>query len=189
MHHTTIFNLMETCATTREVECWWHVTINMHGTWLPGDARGFRSSGHRIHSSGDYRHRPPPEEHRGLREHANTIARQSVQLDSPQRALLGGAMLISLNRADAGCIAAAISATHAHLLMKHKAQESSLKKLITRIKQTTSYRVRDKLPGKIWSKGSSRIQIRDRDHQLGVFQYIVAHRTKENAWVWTFDGR
>jgi hypothetical protein len=44
---------------------WRHVIINTFCTWLHSDERGFRSRKHRIHSSGDYRRRPPKGEHAG----------------------------------------------------------------------------------------------------------------------------
>ena len=43
--------------------------INTLNTWLHGDERGFRSRNSEIESSGDYKHRPPPEEYRKLREY------------------------------------------------------------------------------------------------------------------------
>jgi hypothetical protein len=45
---------------------WRHVIVNTRCSWLHGDLRGFRNRKHRIHSSGDYRNPPPPEEHRVL---------------------------------------------------------------------------------------------------------------------------
>jgi hypothetical protein len=38
---------------------WRHVIIKTRSSWLHGDERGFRDRGHRIHSSGDYKHGPP----------------------------------------------------------------------------------------------------------------------------------
>ncbi len=43
-----------------------HAICTYHGQWMPGDERGWPSRGHRLHSSGDYRSRPPLEEHVGL---------------------------------------------------------------------------------------------------------------------------
>ncbi len=47
-------------------KCWWHNILSTHGSWLPGNPRGFRSRNHRIHSSGDYKNPPPLGEHAGL---------------------------------------------------------------------------------------------------------------------------
>ena len=48
---------------------WRHVIISTRRSWLHGDGRGFRSRGHRIHSSGDYKDPPPEGEHSGLLEY------------------------------------------------------------------------------------------------------------------------
>src|SRR5437867_9298712 len=48
---------------------WWHSQFSTYCAWLPGDKRGFRSGGHRIHSSGHYKKPPLAEEHAGLREY------------------------------------------------------------------------------------------------------------------------
>ena len=93
--------------------CWWHVVINSCGSWLPGDSRGFRSRDHRIHSSGDYHHRPPAGEHAGLLSYATARTGREVHFSADQRMLLGQAILRSLASADVPCIAAAVSANNA----------------------------------------------------------------------------
>ena len=47
---------------------WRHVVIGTLRSWNFGDERGFRSRGHRIHSSGDYKNPPPRGEHAKLNE-------------------------------------------------------------------------------------------------------------------------
>src|SRR5205814_7189946 len=54
---------------------WRHVVISTRRSWLHGDRRGFRSRGHRIHSSGDYRDPPPQGEHEGLLGYHETRAK------------------------------------------------------------------------------------------------------------------
>ena len=168
--------------------CWWHVVINSCGSWLPGDSRGFRSRDHRIHSSGDYHHRPPAGEHAGLLSYATARTGREVHFSADERTLLGQAILRSLASADVPCIAAAVSATHAHLLVEHDWPWESIHALAARIKQTSSFRVRDAIPGRIWSKGSHPVRISDRAHQHRAYHYILNHETKENAWVWKFDS-
>jgi len=48
---------------------WYHIIVNTRNSWRHGDERGFRSRGHRLHSSGDYQHRPPKHEHACLRRY------------------------------------------------------------------------------------------------------------------------
>ncbi len=49
---------------------WFHITFSTYGTWLPGDPRGFRAWKHKLHSSGDYKSRPPQGEHAALQRYA-----------------------------------------------------------------------------------------------------------------------
>ncbi len=50
----------------------YHVTWSTYGSWLPGDPRGFRTRGHRLHVDGDYRNPPPKGKYTGLHAHAKS---------------------------------------------------------------------------------------------------------------------
>jgi len=41
-------------------EGWFHCMSNTYGTWVRGDARGWRTRHHREHVEGDYKHPPAP---------------------------------------------------------------------------------------------------------------------------------
>src|SRR4051812_14964174 len=71
---------------------WRHVIINTKSSWLHGEKRGFRSRGHRIHSSGDYRNPPPFLEHSGLRIYHQERAEPTVFLDHELWPLIGRAI-------------------------------------------------------------------------------------------------
>jgi len=70
---------------------WIHAYWSTFGVWLPGDPRGFRSRGHRIHSSGNYKDPPPTGEHAGLWLHARRMVKQQpvYLLKGQMRAALG----------------------------------------------------------------------------------------------------
>ena len=92
---------------------WAHVVTSTRGQWLPGDRRGFRSRQHRVHSSGDYRRPPPPEEHEGLRRVAEAISTGPVFLATVHRRVVVEAIQAKLTLLGAhpvssrvmGCIA------------------------------------------------------------------------------------
>lgn len=166
---------------------WWHLILSGHCTWLPGDARGFRSRAHRIHSSGDYKNRPPEEEHKGLRCYNQDHAAKPRFFQPEHRKLLGETVLAAITRAELRCLAVAVGASHSHLLVECQDDYMVARRLSGRLKQVSSFAVRDFLPGKIWAKGGKPIRIKDQRHQQQVFFYILEHAEKEDAWVWRFD--
>ena len=92
---------------------WRHVIINTKGSWLHVDARGFRSRGHRIHSSGDYKHRPPPGEHSGLLRHMEEQCPEEITLDNDLRPLIGRAMVATCVASNIPLLAVAVGKVHA----------------------------------------------------------------------------
>jgi len=73
---------------------WRHVVLGTRRSWLHGDGRGFRSRGHRIHSSGDYRDPPPEGEHAGLRAYHEKRAKgPAIRVSKRLRAEAGKALL------------------------------------------------------------------------------------------------
>lgn len=82
---------------------WRHLILNTRCTWLHGDERGFRSRGHRIHSSGDYKDPPPPDEHEGLRRYHQTRSGEPVIIPAVARALAGPAFVARLRKEAVRC--------------------------------------------------------------------------------------
>ncbi len=164
---------------------WWHLILSTRGSWLPGDPRGFRSRGHRIHSSGDYKHRPPAQEHAGLHWYQTTRASDVVQLPTPLRPRIGQAVLVKLDAMEARVLVVAVNGMHAHLLAELDADYEQAKCIVGRLKQRASHAVRDELPGQIWAGGSKPVLIRDRAHLTEAYNYILRH-AEQGAWVWTF---
>jgi len=166
---------------------WWHLILSTKRSWLPGDARGFRSREHRIHSSGDYKQRPPDDEHAGLR---NTNEQYAAPVEIPRelRGVVVDAIHRKLDKQAYEVLVIAVGMHHAHLLVRLPDDYTSVKKVAGQLKQASSHAVREHLPGRLWADGGKPIRIRSRRHQLEVFEYIREH-AKEGATVWCFkDG-
>ena len=95
---------------------WRLVTFSTKGSWLPGDPRGWRSRGHKRHSSGDYKHPPPAGEHAGLYNYCRKRSGGEIELPAALRGAVGQAILAYLREAGIRVLAVAVSARHAHLL-------------------------------------------------------------------------
>lgn len=163
---------------------WYHAWFSTFGTWLRGDARGFRDHDHRIHSSGDYRNPPPIEEHAGLRrwviEH---LHKDPVRLSVAQRPLVGRVVVHQLVKRGAAVLVMAIASDHVHVVLRCSAGE--VRQLIGHAKRWSSHSIRDQIPGAVWAKKCGLKRIRSRAQQVSTFEYITRHASR-GAWVWTF---
>ena len=106
-----------TLTMPRRGKNWYHVTIGTVSSWLPGDPRGWRSSQHKTHSSGDHRNPPPHGQHGGYHRHAQgtldtdnchaTIDTLASRTGDPQTSKASGSsgrghIRVSKTRASAG---------------------------------------------------------------------------------------
>ncbi len=164
---------------------WWLITISTLNHWLPGDPRGFRSPHHRIHSSGDYRNRPPEKEHAGLHEHAQSISGQPVDLPPEVRPLIGQTFVCKLKELGYRAIAICVDHWHVHFLAELPIDIKQAKTIVGQCKGLASHKVKDRLPGRIWAGGGSFELIKTQAHHRRAFEYIVRHR-EQGAWVWTY---
>lgn len=165
---------------------WWHVMWHTYGTWLPGDPRGFRNRDHRIHSSGDYKHRPPSGEHAGLHRYAREVSRPEIVLRSYATRQT---IALSLHRLCIECdcfpIAIAVCRVHVHLLAEIPSEKNCFDRIVTKLKTKSSASISSELPGRVWARGDKRVLKKDRDAQLGCFRYILDHAS-EGAAVWRY---
>src|SRR5829696_2802622 len=99
---------------TRPGMRWRHVIINTLCSWLHGDERGFRSRGHRIHSSGDYRNPPPRGEHAGVLRYHEQRSREEVTITKDLRKRVGGAIVRHFLREKYRVLAIAVGKVHTH---------------------------------------------------------------------------
>ena len=166
---------------------WYHLILNARGTWLTGDERGFRSRHHRIHSSGDYKHPPPPDEHAGLYRYIKARARDAVAFPADLQPVIGQAILRKAASMDHRVLALSVDARHVHLLIHVPDSRREALRVMGSLKQYASHQIRARLPGRIWAGSGDPIRIEDDQHYANVRGYIWDHRL-EGAWVWMEQG-
>jgi hypothetical protein len=168
---------------------WFHLTTHTYGAWLYGDDRGFRTRHHREHIEGDYKHRPPAGKYALQRERSIRLMKQeAVSLPSEFRKIVGEALRDKMLELGAQLIAISMSSTHAHLLAKMPGGPIPRKWLGRAKKHATFVAHEAGWKGLLWAARSKPNPIKNRQHQLNTFDYILRH-AEEGAWVWSFrDG-
>jgi REP element-mobilizing transposase RayT len=167
---------------------WRHVIINTVGTWLHGNERGFRTRKHRIHSTGDYKHRPPPGEHIGLNEYHVMRSQAEVHILDPQRAEIGRTIAKYLMDNGHRVLAVAVTKVHAHFLVELPGALRDVKQIVGQAKRASSRAVKKDLPGAVWSAGGTFKRVLNSEHSTNVHDYILYDQGID-AWTWTFrDG-
>lgn len=167
---------------------WRHVIINTRGTWLHGDARGFRSRKHRIHSSGDYRNPPPPGEHAGLHDYHQARSRGEVTLANALRRTIGRALLANLLGRHYRVLAVAVGKVHAHVLVELPESLPIVKAIVGDAKRHSSRAIRDQLPGSVWAAGGTFKIVAHDGYLRGANDYIL-YDQGPGAWTWSFKDR
>ena len=157
---------------------WVHVMCNTRCSWLHGDERGFRSRGHRVHSSGDYKHRPPESEHEGLRRYHRERSGKAVSFSLSVRIRVVQEFVLKMKKLGHRIIACSGGKQHLHALPELPVGYKVMKREIGKCKQKASHAVRDVLPGSIWSEGGHEEVIKDLGHFHNAYGYI---RTKQEA--------
>ena len=165
---------------------WRHVIVNTHCTWLPGAAKGFRNRDHRIHSSGDYKNPPPPLEHVRLRDHVRRVAGRGAEIPASSREAVGRAFVDRLRKEGFTVLAVSVSAEHVHVLTELPNHRPTIRTIIGRCKQYGTRAARPTVAGELWADGGEFKEVRDRWHQLNVYEYIL---TKQGPWAWTWSFR
>jgi hypothetical protein len=160
---------------------WVHVIVVTYGTWLPGDRRGFRDHGHRIHSSGTRASPPPPGEHVGLHRYSMSIVGEEVHVAQDLRLQLVAAIVGKLEACSVPVRIAAMCKTHGHVLARVGRVDA--KPIVGRAKQAASHAVRHRMPGSIWAQGCHVVRIGSEEQYRAVVEYIAAHREDGGA-VW-----
>jgi REP element-mobilizing transposase RayT len=169
----------------RPGKAWRHVIISTHGSWLPGDPRGFRNRRHRIHSSGDYRDPPPPAEHAGLYRYNKARSATPVVIPPAIRSVIGQSIVQTLSEENHRVLALSVSGMHTHFLVELPTNLTQLRAIVGRCKCNSSRAVRKLLPGKVWAEGGKFLRVRSNGHQQSVFAYILT-RQGPSGWTWSF---
>lgn len=147
---------------------WRHIILNTHGSWLPGDARGFRNRGHRIQSSGDYRNPPPAHEHAGLR--ARNVGSCAAPTILPRTALgaIGEAIVENLLSQRVRVAAVSVNPTHVHALVELSDNVEAIRKTCGWYKFFATRAARENCPElsdvEIWADGEAYKPVDSRRH-------------------------
>jgi hypothetical protein len=163
---------------------WRHVIVNTRSSWLPGDVRGFRNRGHRLHSSGDYRHPPPPEEHEGLYKYNAGHARGEIRLPRELRPIIGKTFRSHFLSCEHCVLAVAVTKVHAHALVELPDNIVRIRAIVGNAKRISSRAVKQVLKGSIWSAGGSYTPVESRGHHRSTFDYIL-YKQGKGAWTWS----
>jgi hypothetical protein len=164
---------------------WYHIMCHTYGTWLPGDAKGFRARHHRRHVDGDYKSPPPAGIFDGLhRASQNLMKRDAVQLSVAQRTRAVVEIVRSFAKWKIELKIVGIDAIHMHVLARvpdHNPRHwMGLAK-----KESSAYMKRDGLApvGGLWAVRSECLPVEDARHFDNVDDYIRDHE-EYGAVIW-----
>ena len=168
---------------------WYHCMGNTYGTWLPGDARGFRTRHHREHVEGHYKNPPPKGRYaERYRKSKELMKRDPIHLTPKQRARAVEEFVKSLQKRKVELIALSIDRIHFHLLARFPDRRP--RHWIGIAKKESSHDLKQEAlapVGGLWATRFECIPIADRAHQLEVVPYILKHKRK-GAATWYFKS-
>jgi hypothetical protein len=162
---------------------WFHVILTAYGAWLYGDARGFRTRHHRENVEGDYKNPPSRGLYTSLESQSRDSLKQPPVTWAPEwRPVVGEALVVRFQELGAFVLCASVSRQHVHVLAKMPWNEAGAWSGLA--KKHSWYVARDRgWAGKMWGKRGKQTPVKDRQHQLNVYRYILAHE-REGAWIW-----
>jgi len=165
---------------------WHHTQLWLYGHWLPGDERGFRSRDHRIHSSGDYKHRPPQGEHAKLHEYAKAqLQSQPIALTDAQRRRIGELIVRWFSLKSMSLAAVSVGGAHTHVLaaLPRMHEDATIGKL-KRYVSTESSRQDASIPSRLFAGKGEPKPVMTREHFFASYEYITKKHAREGAWTW-----
>jgi hypothetical protein len=162
---------------------WRLVTIGTHGSWLPGDDRGWRSRRHKRHSSGDYKHPPPIDEHAGLRSWVKAQSEPAITIPAALRAIVGTRFVEELEAPGHRVIAMSVCGRHAHVVVELPDDMPEVRAIIGEAKRVSSRAVKAALPGCVWAGGGDFNPIDSAEHLRRARDYVL---TKQGPGAWTW---
>jgi len=162
---------------------WRHVIVNTKSSWLHGDPRGFHSRDHRIHSSGDYKNPPPPDEHRMLHLYHLNRCGVPVSISAELRPIICAAFIRHMLNAGHDLEAVSVGETHLHALVHLFEDRAMTKREVGEAKRKASRAVKTQMPGSIWSEGGTYKPVNSNEHFVAARHYI-RFLQEEDAFVW-----
>lgn len=190
---------------------WYHLNGSTYGTWLRGDARGWRARHHREHVEGDYRNPPPPGKYDLMRARSESLlARAPVKLSPLARPVACKALVEKLAELGREPLACAVDDHHFHVLARFElpAMDPSgpkpiwlqnrnspiyayIRHLMGQVKACATFELFNRglaNEGGVWAPRFKITAIADRAHQLAAFNYILDHR-EQGAAAWSIRDR
>ncbi|MBC8106538.1 MAG: hypothetical protein H7Z14_08110 [Anaerolineae bacterium] len=165
-----------------------HIVINTHSIWLHGDPKGFRSRGHRIYSSGDYRNPEPRGEHARLHIYQLEHSAPPTFLPSGAFAVVGRAIVENLSSRGHTVQAASVNSTRSHQLVSLPNDFDQIKVIIGWCKRFATRVARQRFDAlrdvEIWAEGETIKPIRDESHRINARDYILIKQGAD-AWTWS----
>ncbi len=146
--------------------------IGTYCSWLPGDERGFRSKHHKIHSSGDYKHPPPPDEHAGLGTYHRGRHPKHVEIPYAYREQVAQTIAQTLRDLGFVVLIVSVSAKHGHLLAELPVDLSTFNQVIGKCKNKSSRMLKSVLPGRVWARGDKHILVTSRMQRKRTYLYL-----------------
>jgi hypothetical protein len=168
-------------------KAWWRVDIGTYCSWLPGDLRGFRSHDHGIHSSGDYKNPPPPEEHEGLRKYHRDRHPEPVEIPRDLRLIVATVLAEKLIAKGHRVLAVSCGARHSHAVAELPMDEKAFNRSMGYAKSQSSLAIRKRLPGRVWGHDDKHDMLRTWSYQINAVKYVRDKQGAEAA-VWCVDG-
>ena len=168
---------------------WYHCTAHAYGTWLRGDARGWRARHHREHVDGDYKNPPPKGKYDNLYEYSKSLMkRDPVKIANDRRWFVLLAIVHRLLNLGIEVIVASLDGTHLHVLARFP--DHNPRHWMGLAKKHASFECRAKFAdytGGLWAKRGHPEPIADREHEVNATGYIVDHG-KRGALVWVCEA-
>jgi hypothetical protein len=183
---------------------WIHCTGSTYGTWLRGDARGWRARHHREHVDGDYRNPPAPGVYDEIHERSRALMpRDGVGLDWDSRVLACRVMLEALRFHLVEVADFCVGKVHWHSLtrfypidsetwrvirLEGRSQDRDPRHLMGIAKKRSARALSDGglVPeGGVWARGCGRRYIKNEQHFSVVANKYIPDHAKQGAAVYS----
>ncbi len=184
---------------------WYHAVANTYGTWLPGDLRGWRSRGHRVHVDGDYKRPPPEGAYDALHARSKRLMKTgAVVLTQEMRETVCDALVEKLRAMGVEVARLSVGGCHCHCLMRIQSPRMAMRGLcegnmltdgrnplprhvlgVARKHASHVLRQRGlKAPGALWAKRPKVVVVESEGHFEYLRDIYIPNHAREGAVVW-----